>query len=60
MFRDLIGPHAPAWIAPLATAVTVFSVAVFGLALLYVLFDNRRAHRDRMSALPLDEESTHV
>ncbi len=57
MFRDLIGPHAPAWISSLSTSVTVFSVAVGVLVTWYVYSDRRLAHRERMAALPLDDGS---
>lgn len=55
MFRDLIGPHAPAWISDLSTYVTVFSVAVGVLVTWYVYSDRRSAYRERMAALPLDD-----
>ena len=62
MFRQFLGPQAPLWIGYLATIVTVFSTAVFGLVLWYVASDRRRPYRERMSNLPLDDgqESRHV
>ena len=61
MFRQFIGPQAPAWIGMLATFVTVYSVLIFSLVVLYVSTDRRR-HPERMSALPLDDgqEARHV
>ena len=46
----------------LATFVTVYSVLIFGLVVLYVSTDRRRRHPERMSALPLDDgqETRHV
>ena len=55
MFREFLGPHAPAWISMLATWVTVFSAGVGLLVAWYVLTDRRRAYQARMSALPLDD-----
>lgn len=62
MFRQFIGPQAPVWIGVLATFVTVYSVLIFGLVVLYVSTDRRRRHPERMSALPLDDgqEARHV
>jgi threonine/homoserine/homoserine lactone efflux protein len=57
MFRAFLGPQAPAWIGQLATIVTVLSAVVFGLVLLYLLTDVRRAHGRRMSAMPLDDQT---
>jgi cbb3-type cytochrome oxidase subunit 3 len=62
MFRQFIGPQAPAWISMLATFVTVYSAIVFGCVLLYVITDRRRRHPERMSGLPLNDgqETRHV
>lgn len=56
MFRQFLGPHAPAWIGDLATVVTVFSVAVFGLVLIYLATDRRQDHPQRMGRLPLEDD----
>lgn len=55
MFRDLIGPSAPAWISSVTTSVTVFSVVVGVLVTWYVFSDRRTSHRERMATLPLED-----
>lgn len=56
MFRQFLGPHAPAWIGALATIVTVFSIVVFAMVVVYLATDRRRRHPEHMGNLPLEDD----